>query len=38
MKSKKDYQLVYCTSPDKAYVIEPHGGEINYELAKQNLG
>lgn len=27
------YSLTYCTSPDKAYVIEPHGGEINYNLA-----
>ena len=29
----QDYSLTYCTSPDKAYVIEPHGGEINYDLA-----
>jgi hypothetical protein len=25
--------LTYCTSPDKAYVIEPHGGELNYDEA-----
>ena len=27
------YGLTYCTSPDKAYVIEPKGGEIDYRLA-----
>ena len=28
-----DYSLTYCTSPDKAYVIEPHGGELDYDEA-----
>jgi hypothetical protein len=33
---KGDYTLTYCPSPGKSYVIEPHGGEINYKLAEKN--
>jgi len=32
----KEYSITYCTSPDKAYKIEPHNGELNYELAAKN--
>lgn len=30
------YSITYCTSPDKAYKIEPHQGELNYSLAARN--
>jgi hypothetical protein len=33
LRRNQDYSLTYCTSPDKAYVIEPHGGELNYDEA-----
>jgi hypothetical protein len=33
LRPTQDYSLTYCTSPDKAYVIEPHDGEINYDEA-----
>ena len=33
---KQDYALTYTTGPSKSYVIEPHGGEINYKLADKN--
>ena len=33
---KGDYSLVYTTSPKKSYIIEPHGGELNYKLAQKN--
>ena len=33
LRRTQDYSLTYCTSPDKAYVIEPHGGELNYDEA-----
>lgn len=36
LRRTQDYSLTYCTSPDKAYVIEPHSGEIDYELAYKN--
>jgi len=32
----QDYQLTYVASPQKTYVIEPKGGEINYDLAFKN--
>ena len=32
-----EYSLTYTSSPGKSYVIEPHGGEINYKLAEKNL-
>lgn len=31
-----DYSLTYTTSPGKSYVIEPHGGELNYNIAEKN--
>jgi hypothetical protein len=31
-----EYSLTYCPAPGKSYVIEPHGGEINYKLAEKN--
>lgn len=36
MKSTQDYQLCYVASPTKTYVIEPKGGEINYDLAHKD--
>lgn len=32
----KFYQLTYCSSPGKSYVMEPHGGELNYALVDRN--
>lgn len=32
----QDYALTYHAAPGKSYVIEPHGGELKYELAKRN--
>lgn len=31
------YSLTYCPSPDRAYVVEPHRGELNYDQAYKNL-
>jgi len=36
LKQGSDYSLTYCLSPDKAYVVEPEGGELNYEEAYKN--
>ena len=33
--NKGDYSLVYTTA-DKSYVVEPHGGQLNYNLAQKN--
>lgn len=33
---KSDYALTYTTSPGKSYVIEPHGGSLNYDLVKKD--
>lgn len=33
---KGDYAFVYTPGPGKSYVIEPHGGELNYNLAKKD--
>lgn len=33
---RSNYSLTYCPSPGKSYVIEPHGGEINYALAAKS--
>ena len=27
------YSLMYNPTPEKSYIIEPHGGEIQYDLA-----
>jgi hypothetical protein len=36
MKASQAYKLHYTTSPDKSYVIEPRGGELDYNLAYKN--
>lgn len=33
---KGEYAFTYTTGPGKSYVIEPHGGSINYNLAKKD--
>lgn len=33
---KGDYSLTYITSPGKSTVMEPHDGELDYDLAKKN--
>lgn len=33
---KGDYSLVYTTGPRKSYIVQPHGGELNYKLAEKN--
>jgi hypothetical protein len=33
----QNYTLTYCSSPGRSYIIEPHGGELNYNLAEKNL-
>jgi hypothetical protein len=30
------YDLVYTTEPGKSFVIEPEGGQLNYDLAHKN--
>jgi len=30
---KGEYSITYCSEPGKSYIIEPHGGELNYNLA-----
>jgi hypothetical protein len=30
------YQIHFTPSPEKSYVIEPKGGELNYDLAYSN--
>lgn len=37
LQSGNKYQLTYCPSPDRAYVVEPHEGELNYDQAHKNL-
>jgi hypothetical protein len=36
VRDHSSYQLTYSTSPGKTYVIEPHGGELNYKLVDRN--
>jgi len=33
---KGDYSLVYTPGVQKSYVIQPHGGELDYKLAEKN--
>ena len=33
----QNYTLTYCSSPGRSYIIEPHGGELNYKMAEKNL-
>lgn len=35
-RQSQDYSLQYFTDPKKSYVMEPHGGEINYKNAMKN--
>ena len=37
VRPTNDYSLTYCSSPGRSYIIEPHGGELNYKLADKNL-
>ena len=34
--TRGDYSLVYVTGPNKSYVVEPHGGQLDYRLAEKN--
>lgn len=36
VRDHSTYQLTYSTSPGKSYVVEPHGGELNYRLVDRN--
>ena len=36
MRASQSYKMHYTTSPDKSYVIEPKGGELDYDLADKN--
>jgi hypothetical protein len=36
MKATQQYKLHYTTSPEKSYVIEPRGGELDYDMAYKN--
>lgn len=36
--SKSVYDLCYTTEPGRSYVIEPEGGQLDYELARKNPG
>lgn len=36
LRTSADYSLTYCLNPDKAYVVEPEGGELNYDEAYVN--
>lgn len=36
VRHSQSYKLHYTASPDKSYVIEPKGGELDYELAYRN--
>jgi hypothetical protein len=31
-----EYSLTYCSAPGKSYIIEPHGGALNYDIAQKN--
>ena len=33
--AKGEYSQTYCIAPGKSYVIEPQGGELNYDIAKK---
>jgi hypothetical protein len=32
----QEYGITYTSQPGKSYVIEPHGGELDYKLANKN--
>ncbi len=36
VETKGNNVYTYTASPDKSYVIEPHGGPLNYSLVKKN--
>jgi hypothetical protein len=31
-----DYSMTYCTEPGKSYIVEPKGGQINYDIVRKN--
>ena len=33
---KGDYAFVYVPGPEKSYVIEPHGGGLNYNIVNKD--
>lgn len=33
---KGDYAFVYVPGPEKSYVIEPHGGSLNYNIVNKD--
>lgn len=33
---RQDYSMTYCPQPGKSYVVEPHGGELNYENVEKS--
>jgi len=37
LRTTDRYSLTYCPSPDRAYVVEPHKGELDYDNANKNL-
>ena len=36
VRSAKPYQQYYPTAPGQSYLVEPEGGELNYDLAHKN--
>ena len=36
LKHSNSYKIHYTSGPGKSYVIEPKGGELNYDLAHKN--
>ena len=36
MQRTQDYNQTYTIDPKRSYVIEPKGGELNYEMAYKN--
>ena len=36
IEMKREYSIGYTPGPEKSYIIEPHGGKINYKLAEKN--
>lgn len=34
--NKGDYAFVYVPGPDKSYIIEPHGGSLNYNIVNKD--
>ena len=34
--NKGDYAFVYVPGPEKSYIIEPHGGSLNYNIVNKD--